>query len=478
MAVTTVRADALATTADLTQAGVVFNDATRLLEGGLWQNTVTHNNQTPTLGEYTQDVSAVLADLQAVAATGTYAAGSAQANDLASIESLIPALTAAAQASVQSHGTAQMAAQSAAETTLHNDQLQIISLIQNDPTLLAAASNGATGFLAAPAALPAGVTAANAPVANLADVGALFNDAANLMLGGVNSGNHAAIQADLKAAAAGLQSLITNDPGQFGTNGTTADPLTLIHAQTIENQLNLQIHTFDHQPASNADAARANNDNMLDIIDIVQGDATLLANATQGGANGFTPFADYLGGTTNKFQDNGAQTQFWATFIVGANTLSAQANALVGSGNTQAIHSLISQIQSYEHSAAQFDQSQGGIFYARFDNELGSNAGTLAADSKAMIQGLLSGNAAQVRAAGAGFVADAADVSGNNVPVGGGTFNTAGTTIVQVLSAAGTTPVASNPGTNLPPGLPDPLQHLPGGNVPGGTADAHLHMWG
>ena len=479
MAVTTIRADALATTADLTQAGVVFNDATRLLEGGLWQNAVVHNNQTPTLGEYTQDMNAILADVQAVAATGIYAAGSTQANDLASIESLIPSLLAAAQASVQSHG----AAQTAAETTLHDGQLQIISLIQNDPTLLAAANNGATGFLAAPAALPSGVTAASAPVANLAEVGALFNDAANLMIGGVNAGNHAAIQADLKAAASGLQSLITYDPAQFGTNSTSADPLTLIHAQTIEHQLNLQIHNFDNQPARNVDAARANNDNMLDIIDIVQGDATLLANATQGGASGFTPFADYLTGTTNKFQDNAAQTQFWASFIVGANTLSAQANALVGSGNTQAIHSLISQIESYSHSAAQFDRSQGGIFSARFDNELGSNAGTLAADSKTMIQGLLSGNTAQVQAAGVGFVADAMDVSGNNVPVGGGSFNTTGTTVAQVLSTAGTTPVASNPGSNPANGSPEPSggDYLPVANIPvGANADVHTHqhMWG
>jgi len=454
MAITT-RADALVTTADLTQAGVVFNDATRLLEGGLWQNATVHNNQIPSLTTYTQDMTAVLSDIQAAA--GNYAAGTPQAADLAAISALIPNLLAAANTAVHSHG----AALTAAEATLHTDQLQIINTIQNDPTLLAAASVGASGFMAAPSALPAGVTAANAPVANLADIGALFNDAANLMIGGVNPGNHATIQADLKAAAAGLQNLITNDPAQFGANGTTADPSTLIHAQTIENQLNLQIQKFDN--SSGADAGRANNDNMLDIIDIVQGDSTLLANATQGGANGFAPFADYLKGTTNKFQDNGAQTHFWAEFIAGANTLSAQADALVGSGNAKAISALVEKIHDYQQTAAQFVQSQGGIFAARFDNELGGHSGTLAADAAAMIQGLKSGNVAQVQAAGLGFVADATDVSGNNVPVGGGTFNTAGTTLAQALSTAGGA-------------MPDLTGHH---DVAGATAAAaHAHMWG
>ena len=456
----TTRADALVATVDLTQAGVVFNDATRLLEGGLWSNATVQNNQVPALTTYVQDMTAVLNDLQA--ASGNFATGSAQANDLAAIQKLIPDMINAAQASVQSHG----AAQTAAETSLHNDQLQIISTIQNDSMLLAAASNGASGFAAPPAGLPAGVTAANAPVANLADIGALFNDAANLMLGGVNPGNHATIQADLKAAAAGLQNLITNNPSQFGTNGTTADPVALLHVQTIENQLNLQIHKFDNQHG--ADAGRARNDNMLDIIDIVQGDPILLANATQGGAHGFSPFEDYLHGTINKFQDNGAQTQFWAKFIAGANTLSADANAAVGSTDANAVQAVINAAQSYQQLSAHFVQSQGGVFAARFANELAGHGSTVAADVAGLIQGLKSGDAATVQAATAGLAANAADVSGNNVPVGGGTFNTAGTTVAQALSTAGgsgTTVAASgDPGHTAVPPADHHIHH-------------HEHLW-
>jgi hypothetical protein len=42
---TTVRDDALALSADLDQAGAVFNDATRLLDGGLWSTPADSNNQ-------------------------------------------------------------------------------------------------------------------------------------------------------------------------------------------------------------------------------------------------------------------------------------------------------------------------------------------------------------------------------------------------------------------------------------------------
>ena len=45
MAVTTVRNDALLPSNDLVQAGAVFNDATRLLDGGLWDTPADSNNQ-------------------------------------------------------------------------------------------------------------------------------------------------------------------------------------------------------------------------------------------------------------------------------------------------------------------------------------------------------------------------------------------------------------------------------------------------
>src|ERR1700760_1324650 len=68
MAVTTVRDAALVPSADLAQAGTVFNDATRLLDGGLWNTPADSNNQIAYLGMYTTDVAAVLNDINAALA--------------------------------------------------------------------------------------------------------------------------------------------------------------------------------------------------------------------------------------------------------------------------------------------------------------------------------------------------------------------------------------------------------------------------
>ena len=57
---TTVRDDALNLSTDLAQAGAVFNDATRLLDGGLWSTPSDSNNQPAYLGLYTTDINAVI----------------------------------------------------------------------------------------------------------------------------------------------------------------------------------------------------------------------------------------------------------------------------------------------------------------------------------------------------------------------------------------------------------------------------------
>jgi len=86
---------------------------------------------------------------------------------------------------------------------------------------------------------------------------------------------------------------------------------------------------------------------------------------------------------------------------------------------------------------------------------------------RAAIQGLKSGHAALAAAAVAGFIADAKDVSGNNVPVTGGKYNGNATTITKALSmahstAATGTPPVSTPGTPAggqtptPPAAPTP----------------------
>jgi hypothetical protein len=70
-----------------------------------------------------------------------------------------------------------------------------------------------------------------------------------------------------------------------------------------------------------------------------------------------------------------------------------------------------------------------------------------------MIKGLETHDAALVKAAADGFHANAADVSGNNVPLNGGTFNADGTTVASALSTA-TGPLPPAPVSPLTPASP------------------------
>jgi hypothetical protein len=300
----------------------------------------------------------------------------------------------------------------------------------------------------------------------------------------------------MKVVAAGLQNFINNgglaeiqanSPAEHalalaeGISDSAAQALTGIHLQTVLNQVELQINDFDATYAANPNvAARATSDNLLDIIDIVQNDQALAASAGNPtataaslAADGFVPSHDggfasmpgFLQGTVTHYQDNQAQTDFWSAFIAGANNLN---NALTAEadGTTHldaaGLKSLIQQVQGYEQLGASFDGAQGGIFGARFDNELLS--GTLKADTNAALQALQdilhnggtvsSVDAAQLIAAGDGYVGDATDVSGNNNPNGGGSYvgtatTVAGATTTQIADAS--TPTSGNVNGNDQP---------------------------
>ncbi len=118
-------------------------------------------------------------------------------------------------------------------------------------------------------------------------------------------------------------------------------------------------------------------------------------------------------------------------------------STLVGGNDAQAIAALIGNIQSFEKTVTNFDAAQGGIFEARFDNELLGQTSTLGAEVSAMIKGLQTGNAALVAAAADEMHANAADVSGNNMPVTGGTYNADGLTVADVLSTAVAAPAVA-----------------------------------
>ena len=424
------------TTPTFADAGTLFNDATRFLEGGLWQNTVEEGGQgLGSVGSVVTDLQNVQANLQAGIAAGQYT-GQAL-TDVQSIITSVGQEITAANASVNGGGS--FGSVAAAETALHNLHLGVLNTVAANPDLAAAATaNGATGFQAVPAAFAAGVTAQNAPHANLADIGVIFNDAANLMIGGVNSSNVDAIRADVNAARTDLKQLMADHPDEFGG-------LSGVHADTVVRQLALE-NKFLNQVGTNPDAGRASNDNMLDIIDIVQGDTNLANMANQNGVSGFSAFPNSIN-PTPKYQDSADQTNFWSNFIAQSNSLGQAAETAVASGDKATINSLITEIKAFETNSANFDQSQGGIFEARFDNELAKGDSTLGAEVAAMVKGLKTGNAALVTAAAEEMHNNAADVGGNNLPVNGGTYNTDGLTAADVLgqatAAAAATPAAA-----------------------------------
>jgi hypothetical protein len=526
----TMRDSALGLSTDLVQAGVVFNDATRLLDGGLWSKPADNNNQQNYSSMYTTDIHAVLNDVSAILnnPAGTTVGGVAYtptATDittLTGIEGQLQTLLADAPNAVGHSAPAAHAQQS-----LHTLQTDIISEVASDPGLAAALSQvqyatgtGANnvGFQTLPTGADdqATIAAATAPGASLATIGQVFNAAADLAVGGLNHTNLHEFNNDMKAISQGL-SQIVNNPTQLAQieNGEAPQDaaLTTIHLDTVLNQINLQIDKFDPMYAHNPNiAARSTNDNLLDIIDIVQNDPNLNiaagGNGTPSSNGGFAEFPAYLAGTITHYQDNQAQTNFWSAFVAEGNTINNQLQTVAsGQASTAQIQQLMTDIQNYNNFGASFDKAQGGIFGARFDNEL--LGGTLKADTANAIHGLtgilngdtggaLAADQAQILAAGTGFVADAADVSGNNIPIGGGSYVGTATTVATATSpnglAQGSIPVTANPdianGVGSGGGAPAGGHH--GGTVissvgPGldGSSDAvstshdyhFAHMW-
>ena len=276
----------------------------------------------------------------------------------------------------------------------------------------------------------------------------------------------------------------------MAANPTLFGGLTGIHADTIVRQLELE-KTFINEAGVSQDAGRASNDNLLDIIDIVQGDTNLANMANQGGVHGFTPFGDALN-PTPKYIDNASQTNFWANFIAQSNALGQQAVATVGGHDPHAVAALIGNLQAFEKTVTNFDAAQGGIFEARFDNELLGTTSTLGAEVTAVIKGLQTGNAALVAAAADEMHANAADVGGNNIPTTGGTYNADGLTVASVLSTPAPAAVAAAPAAQIvasAPVTPAPVATADAGAAGPAPIDTHHaalpdmaqhfhHMWG
>lgn len=397
----------------------MFNDATRILEGGLWHNNVPVGNQgNGTDVRYSADLQLVQTGLNADVAAGDFSGD--QLTHVNTVLADVQTALASVQGAVNNDPNA--------EATLRAAHLDIINTVENDPVLQQLSiKDDNPGFNFPPPELATPLNP-NTPHSTFAELGAIFDDAQSKSLGGINANNLPAIQADLQTVHDGLLTLMKDHPQLFGG-------ITGIHASTIVDQINLQLTNFDHQYGFNPDAAKATNDNLLDITDIVAGDPNLANMASTNGVTGWTgaPATDVV---PVPYQDNADQTNFWADFIASSNTLGTEAEQLVATGTPHQINAFVHTLQGFEQNVTNFDAAQGGIFEARFDNELLGKNSTLGADVAAMINGLQHHNAALVNAAAEGFHGNAADVSGNNVPLNGGTYNADGTTVADALSTA------------------------------------------
>jgi hypothetical protein len=283
----------------------------------------------------------------------------------------------------------------------------------------------------------------------------LFNDATTREIGGIGPDQVSAIVSDL----VGVQQMLS-----------AADPninsLTDLHTHVIINQLNEEIATVElansptGTPILGTDlgqyVGRAINDIHRDIIDIAQGDAGVQAifNPTPLPAVN-TPATPFL--------DNATQTAFVTQWIQDSNHLGQMATTIENNGFQGDIAGLVQQIQTFENNANAFDQSQGGLWSARFWNEFRSD-GTTGTAANALIDGLQTHNAGEVNAAVEQLAANSADVGSNNLMADGGSY-------AGVVAAAQATAVTPNPDPTSPPTTTPPTTTPPTTTPPAGTTD-------
>jgi hypothetical protein len=144
------RAGALAqTTSDLGQAGLIFNDAVRLSNGGLWSQPADDHNQLNYASMYEADISILQQDIASAIANGATVNGVAvtpsNPNTLTEIQGQLAQI---AQAAPNAVGTSAAAVQ--AQGVLHTNEQLILGEVAGDANLqkaLAAngVANGGTG---------------------------------------------------------------------------------------------------------------------------------------------------------------------------------------------------------------------------------------------------------------------------------------------------------------------------------------------
>jgi hypothetical protein len=291
----------------------------------------------------------------------------------------------------------------------------------------------------------------------------LFNDATTREIGGVGPDQVNLIVSDL----VGVQQMLSAADPQINN-------LSDLHTHIIINQLNEEIASIENANSPTGTlvlgtdlgqyVGRAINDIHRDIIDIAQGDPGVQALFNP------TPLPA-LNTPPAPFHDNAAQTTFLTQWIQDSNPLGQMATTIENNGFRGDIAGLVQQIQTFETNSNAFDQSQGGLYSARFWNELRSD-GTAGTAANALIDGLQTHNNGELDAAVQQLAANASDVASNNVMADGGSY----ASVVAAAQATAVTPNPATPPVTTPPaGPPDAGGPAAGNGGPaGGDGGNHL----
>jgi hypothetical protein len=228
--------------------------------------------------------------------------------------------------------------------------------------------------------------------------GEAFNDATTRLIGGVDATNQAAVTKDLQTTQSLVNQVLSQDAAALNADAT-------IHAHEVSDQINLEL-TYIAQHLDPY-APKGINDIQRDIIDIVQGDPLLAKLA----GDGFSPLPPLATGPA-PYVLNDAQAAFLTQFDHDVTALGNESVALVKAGGD--VTAEVAKLDAFAAFADQFSASQGGLYSARFDNELrlNGNNGTIVHQLEA---GLQNHDAKLVTQAANDLVANANDLSGNQV---------------------------------------------------------------
>ncbi len=289
----------------------------------------------------------------------------------------------------------------------------------------------------------------------------LFNDATTREIGGVGPDQVNLIVSDL----IGVQQMLSAADPQINN-------LSDLHTQIIINQLNEEIASVENANAPTTGTltlgtdlgqyvGRSINDIHRDIIDIAQGDAGVQALFNP------TPLPA-LNTPPAPFHDNATQTTFITQWIQDSNHLGQMATTIENNGFTGDIAGLVQQIQTFSDNSNAFDQSQGGLWSARFWNEFRTD-GTSGTAASALIEGLQTHNAGEVNAAVEQLAANSADVASNNRMADGGSY----ADVVAAAQATAVTPAGGHPAQHHVQEHHLQQHHLPG-TPPAATPSPHV----